>query len=275
MPSAPQIAFGCAAMPPNRRSDSRFELLITPGFIAALALLLTNDFYLKTQFGNWFTGKLSDAAGLVAAALFLTAFAPRWRTLMHAAVGIVFVLWKSPLADGVITHWNQLDLVTVDRVLDYTDWVAVLALPASWFYSVVARGVPQFVPLKPIIAVVACVAFVATSEANRTTREGQQFEIGLPRATVVAVTDSLDDADSTFFVSADTNAVADTLYFYLPSRARAEVELRGTSDRTTLTILTVSTPRSVLTPADSIRRMLVRSVVGPLRARAANRAPSG
>ena len=45
-------------------TDRSFQILGSPGFLIGLSLLLTNDFVLKEQFHNGFTGKLSDFAGL-------------------------------------------------------------------------------------------------------------------------------------------------------------------------------------------------------------------
>lgn len=39
--------------------ERRLEILSSPGFLVGLSLLLTNDFVLKEQFHNAFTGKLS------------------------------------------------------------------------------------------------------------------------------------------------------------------------------------------------------------------------
>jgi len=40
-------------------TNARFDLLIRPIFLISLALLLSNDFYLKYEYANWGTGKLS------------------------------------------------------------------------------------------------------------------------------------------------------------------------------------------------------------------------
>ena len=40
-------------------------------FLACLGLLLLNDFYLKTEYHNWLTGKLSDVCGLYVFAFIL------------------------------------------------------------------------------------------------------------------------------------------------------------------------------------------------------------
>ena len=47
--------------------------LITPPAIFAIALLVLNDHVLKAQYGGWWTGKLSDVAGLAVFPLLLCA----------------------------------------------------------------------------------------------------------------------------------------------------------------------------------------------------------
>ena len=79
----------------------------SPVFLASLALLLANDFYFMAQWSNWFTGKLSDFAGLVAFALFWSAVFPRRARLVHIVVGVGFVLWKLPPTDPVLALWNS------------------------------------------------------------------------------------------------------------------------------------------------------------------------
>jgi hypothetical protein len=40
----------------------RARVFRSPGFLIAVAILVTNDFVLKNLFHNWLTGKLSDVA---------------------------------------------------------------------------------------------------------------------------------------------------------------------------------------------------------------------
>jgi hypothetical protein len=68
------------------------------GFIFALLLLLLNDFWLKGLFGNWFTGKLSDFAGLFVFAMFWMAIFPSHRTKIGVLTAVAFAFWKSPLS---------------------------------------------------------------------------------------------------------------------------------------------------------------------------------
>jgi hypothetical protein len=93
----------------------------SPVFLASLALLLANDLYFKAQFGNWFTGKLSDFAGLLAFALFWSAVFPRRSRLVHFLIGTAFVLWKLPITDPVLTLWNSSSPLDFARVTDLTD----------------------------------------------------------------------------------------------------------------------------------------------------------
>jgi hypothetical protein len=90
-------------------------------------VLLLNDWVLKPAVGNWLTGKLSDAAGLVAFALFWTALLPTRRTWVFAVTAVSFALWKSPATDAPLAAWNALVPWPLSRVVDYTDWFALAA----------------------------------------------------------------------------------------------------------------------------------------------------
>jgi hypothetical protein len=111
------------------------DMLTRPGFLTALILLLANDLYLKAHATSWLTGKLSDFAGLFVFAAFWTAVAPRHRRAIHFATAGAFLLWKSPWSEPLITLWNVYGPWDVQRVVDYTDWVALLTLPISYRYT--------------------------------------------------------------------------------------------------------------------------------------------
>jgi hypothetical protein len=112
-----------AADPPNVT-----ELLTSRGFLTALALLILNDWFLKAALANGLTGKLSDFAGVAAFAIFGMALLPRRRRAVCVLTGIAFMLWKSPLSDGSIAWWNSVSPLRIGRVVDFTDWLAVLVL---------------------------------------------------------------------------------------------------------------------------------------------------
>src|SRR5690349_13071723 len=76
------------------RGNAGLAWLGHPGTLLALALLLLNDHVLKAAYPGWWTGKLSDAAGLVLAPPLLALLAhrlPPWAALATTAAGFVLV----------------------------------------------------------------------------------------------------------------------------------------------------------------------------------------
>ena len=112
--------------------NSRPDLFVRPIFIIALALLLLNDFFLKYEFSNFFTGKLSDFAGLFLFPYFLSSIKIKWTKIIYPATALLFIFWKSELCQTII-DWIQLMGIGVDRVVDYTDLIALIVLPLSYF----------------------------------------------------------------------------------------------------------------------------------------------
>jgi hypothetical protein len=86
----------------------RKELIINPYFISGLLILILNDFYLKYEYGNLITGKLSDFAGLLIFPIFMTSLFPGLKLYSSIIIGIGFLLWKSPVMTPVIDLVNQL-----------------------------------------------------------------------------------------------------------------------------------------------------------------------
>ena len=100
-------------------------------FVLALSLLLANDFYLKSQYSNWLTGKLSDFAGLYVFVQFV-AVVFRVRVLWVAVIsGFLFTLWKSDISSPFLDWWNSNLSVQIHRVVDPTDLIALSILPLS------------------------------------------------------------------------------------------------------------------------------------------------
>lgn len=144
-----------------------FKLLTAPGFLIALSLLLANDFLFKPAFHSALTGKLSDFAGLFAFALFWSALFPRRKRLIHVAIVISFVFWKSGLSQPLISWWNSLPLFRVGRTIDYSDLVALFVLPLAYVYSEAKpRAALSFRFAPHAVAMIALFAFVATSPPN-------------------------------------------------------------------------------------------------------------
>ena len=136
------------------------QQLRSPLFIGSLACLLVNDLILKAHFHNWFTGKLSDVAGLIAFALFFSAIFPRQRKFVFQTVAVAFCVWKSPLSQPLIDWWSTA-LYPIDRVVDYSDLIAVFALPIGYTTNYRREGGNRLVPLA--LCTTALFAFCATS----------------------------------------------------------------------------------------------------------------
>jgi hypothetical protein len=96
----------------SRTSDA----LVHPVVVSALSLWLLNDHVLKHAYANWWTGKLSDAAGLIVFPCFLA----------------VLIELVSPLR-RVLSEEQRLVLAVVTTMLAFT--AVKLWLPAAWSYQ--------------------------------------------------------------------------------------------------------------------------------------------
>lgn len=109
--------------------------ILSISFITSVSLLLLNDFCLKSAFPGIITGKLSDFAGLFSFPLFLSALFPKKKIPIYATTAIAFIFWKSPLASNFIYFVNQYAPYSIGRVVDYTDYFALVVLPLSYLYK--------------------------------------------------------------------------------------------------------------------------------------------
>jgi hypothetical protein len=118
-------------------------VLLHPAFLLSVLLLLLNDFYLKYTYHNWFTGKLSDFAGVFAFAVFLSAiFYKQKKAAIIIVTSLFFLWWKSPLSSSYISFFNSQLYIPIDRVIDYTDYIALTILafiyylkPINYYHS--------------------------------------------------------------------------------------------------------------------------------------------
>lgn len=149
--------------------SSRSQYLLNVSFILGLVVLLLNDHYLKAAFGNWYTGKLSDFAGILIFPLFLQ-FLFRFRQVAWPVLFTVvgFLFWKSPLADPLIAWINTIPGYHISRVVDYTDLWAFTILPITYWalqggggLRLKAAATPQWASISLLI--ISSFAFVATS----------------------------------------------------------------------------------------------------------------
>ena len=143
-------------------------------FLAGLLLLALNDHLWKDLYGNWLTGKLSDVAGVVILPLFLAAvFQLRtWPALLTTV--LFFGWWKSPLSQGALDAVNTLGIAHFARVVDYSDYLAFLGLPLSWWvlrsperFRVGPRGMNPVALTRYGVLPLTLLLFIATSEAYK------------------------------------------------------------------------------------------------------------
>ncbi|WP_295768935.1 hypothetical protein [uncultured Mucilaginibacter sp.] len=146
----------------------RFKSLLSFPFIICLIVLLANDFYLKETYHNTFTGKLSDVCGLFIFPIFWSAFFTRHRLAVFVLSGLLFIYWKSAYSSGFINCFSTY-FFTIQRVVDYTDLIALPVLLLAWLHisdapkKVDAYSVFRNVSPYPIAAL-TIFAFCATSQ---------------------------------------------------------------------------------------------------------------
>jgi hypothetical protein len=148
-----------------RSLSERFTSLASPAFIAALVLLVVNDFALKPLLHNALTGKLSDFAGLFALTWFVAAAWPRRRRLTAALVGAAFVFWKTGYSEPLIAWLDAAVPFAVGRTVDLIDLVALPMVPLALWMEQRLEPMPLPRALTIGLAVLAPVAFTATSRA--------------------------------------------------------------------------------------------------------------
>ena len=101
-------------------------------FVVSLALLLANDLYLKLEYPGLITGKLSDVSGIFLVSYLSIGVFPRAKLLLSALVAVLFAIWKSPASQWAIDTINLNMSANIGRVVDYSDLLALAAIPLAW-----------------------------------------------------------------------------------------------------------------------------------------------
>jgi hypothetical protein len=142
---------------------NKLYLLNSKGFVFSLILLILNDFYFKSHYHNWITGKLSDFTGLFVFAIFFIAFFSIRKNIVLILTAILFIFWKSEFSTSIINHFNNLHIITIGRVVDYSDYLALLILPLVYYY--VNNFKENRVQKAPVVifSMIAIFAMTATS----------------------------------------------------------------------------------------------------------------
>jgi hypothetical protein len=99
--------------------------------LLSVATLITNDIYLKHVYPGFITGKLSDFSGIFLVSSLAFAILPRSKVALALLLTVAFAYWKSPLSEPLLDGLNSLITMRIGRVVDYTDLVALIAIPVA------------------------------------------------------------------------------------------------------------------------------------------------
>lgn len=149
-------------------SNRNPSFLVNPFFGIGVIVLILNDHWLKWQYGNWLTGKLSDFAGLLILPFFVAFLFPKLRSKAPLISGLFFIYWKLPISQPVIDLYNQLAPIPITRVVDLSDFLALFVLPFSqrllWQIDHQKANHARAIRLgSQLVLLCTCFAFMATS----------------------------------------------------------------------------------------------------------------
>ena len=140
--------------------DGRWRWLGQPWFLGAVALLALNDHILKEQFPSWWTGKLSDVAGVaVLATLLAVLLGPR---VGLAVTGVGFIALK--VVPGIAEMATP--FLGGETLRDPTDLVALGVLVAMWTAMVDRDRTPRRRRCATALPVAGAIAAVLTATAT-------------------------------------------------------------------------------------------------------------
>ncbi len=95
-------------------------------------ILAVNDHFWKDTYHNWLTGKISDLAGLIVLPVFIAFLFPKLTKWSCQISALFFIYWKTELSNGLIELLNQNGIFSFKRIIDFTDFIALMILPISW-----------------------------------------------------------------------------------------------------------------------------------------------
>ena len=125
----------------TRSLRTSLRCLVHPATLFSIGLLLLNDHCLKTLIPSWFTGKLSDLAGLFFFPFLLAAVLSVFRAAPTTTGRLAFALTAVWFAAAKATPWGHAFTVWIASALlgcsvavqlDPTDLVALVVLWPAW-----------------------------------------------------------------------------------------------------------------------------------------------
>lgn len=217
-------------------------------FLLGLVVLVLNDHYFKLAYPNWFTGKISDFAGLLILPVFLSAISGRSIVLNCFLSALVFTVWKSPLVEPLITVGNTMG-IPFHRTIDFTDLMALSILPFSYWYIIT---IPSTKPIsqKLTINALALISFIGLTSTSMPGVFGvdmkKSYKLKLSRPELLKEIEKLNcELEPKVLSAGDTIYVLRNLVVEGDSIIRtARFRIKKKNDGTVLTLLHVHTFQS-------------------------------
>ncbi len=166
----------------------RPDILTRPLFLLSLGLLLINDFYLKYEHSSFLTGKISDFAGLFAFPYFFSSFQIKSVKEIYISTFLLFIFWKSPFSYEII-EWFQSIGFGINRVVDYSDLIALFILPFSFKYFKVQ--ITKELKIQRVITIPICIISVFAFLATTLQKEKVNIEIDTKKSFILSMGKSL------------------------------------------------------------------------------------
>jgi len=158
------------------------DLLFSWPFLLALSVLLINDGYLKAEYVNGLTGKLSDFSGIFLVSLLLFRLLPNYIKPLFIFICTAFLYWKSAYSEPLIQMINHYTPLTYGRVVDYTDLLALIMVPlagSELLQKKIGINKPLQKLLKIPLILITSYAIMATSQVSP---PRDQFELRAPES---------------------------------------------------------------------------------------------
>ena len=158
----------------------RKTLVLNPLYLLGLILLILNDAVLKWQYSNLITGKLSDFAGLLITPILLAYLIPKFKRHFTCIVGLLFIVWKSPMSTPLLDSINSLTALKFSRVQDYTDLIALSILPLSHHLIMSRQGRfnPELIKRRSVMVVRQLVILISVFALTATSMIRQEIPKG-------------------------------------------------------------------------------------------------
>ena len=209
-------------------------------FILSLVILLLNDFYLKYEFSNFLTGKLSDFACLFVFPYFISVFFSNRTKEIYIFTFVFFIFWKLEISEQFIKFISEITNFAFHRTVDLTDLIALLILPISYHYfhnknKVQKENKNNNFALNSLIGVVTIYSFLADTnprqEAKVKIKSVKEFKIQISKEQIL----------NNLVINHETNILeTDSLFTFIFSipeyraDATAKVRIIKVDDKNTL-----------------------------------------